>query len=101
MTEFDDLLASETGEPLSALRKGDTRDQAIARGAQLGEDEADRRRETGRDREQRIARASAYAAWEWDGKPSSSAAQRKEFRVAETELSGSLERADSPRLLKP
>lgn len=46
-----------------------TRAEAIERGRAIGVDETERRRESGHEAEQRIARASAYAAWEWDGKP--------------------------------
>lgn len=54
---------------LRALRNRMTRDQAVLFGARLGENEADHRGETGLEREQRVARAKAYAAWEYDGKP--------------------------------
>lgn len=57
---------------LRALRNRLTRDQAVDLGAQLGEMEADKRGETGREKEQRVARAKAYAAWEYDGKPANS-----------------------------
>src|SRR3990172_7025778 len=77
-----------------------TREQAVTYGRALGEDEAMRRRETGEVAEQRIRRAMAYAAWEYDGKPESGAAQRKEFGVAETSVTASLERAVFGRLLK-
>ena len=77
-----------------------SREQAVAHGRAVGEDEAARRRETGEVAEQRIRRAMAYAAWEYDGKPESAAAQRKEFEVAETSVTASLERAVFGRLLK-
>ena len=70
---------------LDALRRSKTRDEAIAYGAALGADEADRRKETGADREGRVARAKAYAAWEWDGKPAGGAHLR-EFGVARPDL---------------
>jgi hypothetical protein len=41
----------------------------------------------------------SYAAWEWDGKPASSEAQRKEFGVGEHAATSSLERAMFGRLL--
>ncbi|HKZ42718.1 MAG TPA: hypothetical protein VJ044_17275, partial [Candidatus Hodarchaeales archaeon] len=50
-----------------------TREQAIAYGSALGENEAERRRETGAVRESRVKRAMANAAWEWDGKPEGTA----------------------------
>jgi hypothetical protein len=53
---------------LRGIRK-QTREQAIDYGRRLGEDEAERRHETGAIRDERIARAKHYAAWEWDGKP--------------------------------
>jgi len=77
-----------------------SREQAVAHGRAVGEDEAARRRETGEVAEQRIRRAMAYAAWEYDGKPESGAAQREEFEVAETSVTASLERAVFGRLLK-
>lgn len=90
------IVASvSTAEELEAKR-----DAAVEYGRRLGQAEADSRRETGDDREQRIARAMAYAAWEFDGKPLSSRAQREEFGVSEPATVGSLERALSSRLLK-
>ena len=81
------------------LRKDMIREQAVAYGKALGEHEADSRQEIGERKEDRVKRAMAYAAWEWDGKPPSSEAQRKEFGVGETELTSSLERAMFGRLL--
>lgn len=49
------------------LRAG--REEALALGRRYGEDEATRRGEEGEAREQRVARAVANAAWEFDGKP--------------------------------
>lgn len=69
-----------------------TREQAIAWGKALGEDEADKRREYGAMRDERIRRAMAYAAWEFDGKPSGGA-HLKEFKLTEADVIGSLERA--------
>lgn len=46
-----------------------SREHAIELGRRYGEDEAAKRAEEGSDREQRICRAKAYAAWEYDGKP--------------------------------
>ena len=73
-----------------------TRDQAVKYGRQLGEHEANRRRESGTDREQRIKRAMAYAAWDYDGKPLSSESQRREFGVIDSPVTPSLERALFP-----
>ncbi len=72
---------------LAGVRK-QGRDAAVLLGRLLGEQTARERGDTGKDREQRVARAMAYAAWEYDGKPESSAAQRKEFGVTETVVAG-------------
>jgi hypothetical protein len=72
---------------LAGVRK-QGRDAAVLLGRLLGEQTARERGDTGRDREQRIARAMAYAAWEYDGKPESSAEQRREFGVKETVVAG-------------
>lgn len=61
------LSAAEKQAQYRARKKA--RDAAIAHGRLLGEDEAKRRGETGWVRENRIERAEAYAAWEFDGKP--------------------------------
>jgi hypothetical protein len=45
------------------------REAAIEVGRLLGEAEAERRGEKGESRQGRVARAMAYAAWEYDGKP--------------------------------
>lgn len=57
-----------------------TREEAIERGRKLGEDEAYRRREIGEEAESRIARAMAYAAWEFDGKPTDGG-YKNEFKI--------------------
>lgn len=67
---------------LRALRNRMTREQAVEAGARLGADEADRRGETDQDRDDRVARAKAYAAWEYDGKPTDGRHMR-EFGVAQ------------------
>ena len=111
MSEYDDVVSdpfqgrhakdSESVPPAGKPRFANwTREQAVAHGRAVGEDEAERRRETGEVAEQRIRRAMAYAAWEYDGKPESGAAQREEFEVAETSVTASLERAVFGRLLK-
>ena len=71
---------------------------AIEMGRRYGTDEANRRRETGDWRENRIRRAMAYAAWEFDGKPPGGA-HLKEFGI-DTNLTPSLDRAVFGRLLK-
>ena len=90
----EEFIASKPAEEAAKIRevmlKDITRDQAIAWGRALGEDEADRRRETGELRQERINRAMAYAAWEYNGKPAGGA-HLKEFGVT-TELTPSLER---------
>lgn len=91
MSEFDALI-EETATASPEIRNL-TRAEAVEYGRQLGAHEADRRRETGSDREQRIKRAMAYAAWDYDGKPISSEAQRKEFGVVDSPVTPSLERA--------
>jgi len=53
---------------LAAVRS-QGRDAAILRGRLLGEDTARLKRETGGMRDERVRRAMAYAAWEYDGKP--------------------------------
>lgn len=79
MSEFDGFLekmpsnleqVAEVAEAiqLAALRS-QPREVAIERGRALGEDETRKRGETGQEREIRIKRAMAYAAWEYDGKP--------------------------------
>lgn len=86
------------GSVSTAAELAEKRRKAVEHGRALGTHEADSRRETESDREQRIARAMAYAAWEFDGKPLSSQAQRKEFGVSEQATRGSLERALSSRI---
>lgn len=57
---------------LKAARKPG-RDAAVLMGRLYGELEADRRGETGELRDERVRRAQAYAAWEFDGKPAGGA----------------------------
>jgi hypothetical protein len=95
MGEYDEIVASTAEENaelleenrLAGVRK-QGRDAAVLLGRLLGEQTARERGDTGKDREQRVARAMAYAAWEYDGKPVSSAAQRREFGVTETVVAG-------------
>lgn len=72
---------------LAALRATSSRAGAVDRGRRYGEDEADRRAEVGLEREQRVARAMAYAAWEYDGKPSGGTHLR-EFGIGTHALEG-------------
>ena len=95
MGEYDEIVASTAEENaelleenrLAGVRK-QGRDAAVLLGRLLGEQTARERGDTGKDKEQRIARAMAYAAWEYDGKPVSSALQRREFGVTETVVAG-------------
>jgi hypothetical protein len=64
----DELAAQAEAIQLAALR-AKPREAAIEHGRQLGEDEANKRNETGEERDNRIKRAMAYAAWEYDGRP--------------------------------
>lgn len=59
-----------------AEKRGLTREQAIEIGARLGADTADKRGEAGELRSDRIARAMAYAAWDFDGRPTTSTATK-------------------------
>jgi hypothetical protein len=67
------------------------RKAAIEIGRRYGEDEATKRRELGDVRDQRVRRAMAYAAWEFDSKPAGVDYQ-KEFGIHKHELVESLER---------
>lgn len=113
MSEYDDIaeglterdsrepmLQPEENSPGPSRSVSSGREAAVARGRALGEDEANRRNETGEIMQERIRRAMAYAAWEFDGKPESSAAQRREFQVTDSPLTASMDRAIFGRLLK-
>lgn len=90
--------AAEVAEAiqLAALR-AKPREVAIERGRRFGENEADRRGELGREREVRVKRAMAYAAWEYDGKPLGVGDRyQKEFGLGVVgELQGALQRGGS------
>jgi hypothetical protein len=58
---------------IGAVRRRWSRSEAVAHGRALGEDTAVQKGEVGLARDQRVARAQAYAAWEWDGKPTGGA----------------------------
>ena len=82
------------------LNEGMTREQAIKYGQALGESEAERRRETGEERDIRIRRAMAYAAWEFDGRPPGMIGKHlREFEV-EMNLTDSLYRGASQPIKK-
>lgn len=92
MGEYDEVAASAErmaelaeGIQLAALRSSMSRAEAVARGEQAGRAEGVRRGETGKNLEDRVARAKAYAAWEWDGKPAGGA-HLHEFGVASPQL---------------
>ena len=78
---------------LPAERKiSGTRLEAIERGRLLGEDETSRRRE--QDEVSRVSRAMAYAAWEFDGKPTG-VDYKKEFGIGGATVEGSFDRPDA------
>lgn len=90
----------EQQEKMREVMRGDmTREQAVMYGQALGESEAERRRETGADKDQRVRRAMAYAAWEFDGRPQGMIEHLREFGV-EVKLTASLDREASKRLLR-
>lgn len=65
-----------------AARASEGRAAAIEQGRLLGADTARSLREDTHQSAQRTARAMAYAAWEFDGKPDGWDAYVKEFGVA-------------------
>ena len=74
MSEYDvDLDAPIVSE---AEKRGWTREQAIEHGRLLGEDTARQRGETGELRAERVERAMRYAAWDYDGRPTSGVATK-------------------------
>ncbi len=75
----EDLAVQAEAIKLAAVRSK-PREAAIDLGRRLGEQTADAKGETGPDRDQRVRRAMAYAAWEYDGKPAGGAHLR-EFGV--------------------
>lgn len=66
----------------TAVKRGLSREQAIEEGALLGAGDADR-----------VARAKAYAAWDYDGRPESSQPQREEMGLGTLDVAGFLDRA--------
>lgn len=80
----DDIFSESTGEAAPEIRNL-TREQAIEYGRKLAEaiDPHD---------EGRMRRAMAYAAWDYDGRPISSAPQREEMGVESPDLAGYEER---------
>ena len=101
LAETDGVTEAEkariVGSVSTAADLEDLRREAIEHGRALGTAEANSRRETGSDRDQRIKRAMAYAAWEFDGKPQSSERQRQEFGVTKTDVTPSLDRVLTDR----
>ena len=79
------LAAEAEVARVEALRSRWSRAEAVAHGAALGLETAVLRGESGQDRDQRVARARAYAAWEWDGKPAGGA-HLAEFGVVRPEV---------------
>lgn len=65
---------------VGALRRSVSREQMVFRAGQAAAEVSVRRGESRLDREGRVARARAYAAWEWDGKPEGDA-HLEEFGV--------------------
>ena len=87
MNEAVDPFDLTTPIVSSAEKRGWTREQAIAYGKLLGEDEARRRNEPKNWADSRVKRAMAYAAWEFDGKPMGKGAEyRAEFGIPEPAL---------------
>lgn len=72
----EEMAERTEGRKLAAVRS-QGRDAAVLRGRLLGESEAARRGETGQDRDDRVKRAMAYAAWEYDGKPTDGSHMRE------------------------
>lgn len=73
-----------------------TREDAVEFGSKLGVDETYRRREDGEDADQRIRRAIAYAAWEYDGKPEGGA-YPAEFGIKRSSLIDSFDRPEGKK----
>lgn len=70
-----------------------TRDEAIAEGRRAGQLEARSRGEDEEHTADRISRAAAYAAWEYDGSPLDAEDRYlKEFGLSDQKLLPSLER---------
>lgn len=91
--------AEAVAEPKKKVASGSAREKAVQIGKQLGEAEAVLRREHGEEREIRIRRAMAYAAWEFDGRPAQRSEYYKEFGVEDRKVTGSLDREASKRLV--
>lgn len=101
MSGYDEFVSpAERAErkKTAARRRQFSREQAVEFGGRLGEDEARSRREVNSDGSlsvaglERVARARAYAAWEYDGKPPGFDAG--EFGVDRREVLPSLERQE-------
>lgn len=71
----------------------EARARAIEYGRALGADAARRQGETGEEAMLRVARAAAYAAWEFDGKPEGEAeAYAQEFGLDRREVTAAADR---------
>ena len=66
-------LDLKADEPIvsEARKRGLAREEAIEIGRRLGADTARQRGEVGEVAQERIERAMAYAAWDYDGRPTS------------------------------
>ena len=109
MSEFDALspeaqASKEASEAAAIISEAESvigsgmleemRKEAIERGRSYGVQEADRRSDTGQEREQRILWAMAYAAWEFDGKPTENDERyRKEFGLSAPAVTDQADRA--------
>lgn len=77
----------------SAAKDEEARARAIAYGRALGADAARRQGETGEEAMLRVARAAAYAAWEFDGKPEGQAeAYAQEFGIERRQVTAVADR---------
>lgn len=87
-------LISEAESVIDSGMLGELRKQAIERGRLYGVHEADRRGDSGAEREQRILWAMAYAAWEFDGKPiENDGRYRSEFSLSAPAVTDQADRA--------
>ena len=90
----EEAVISEAASVIDSSMLGELREQAIERGRLYGEHEANRRGDTGEEREQRILWATAYSAWEFDGKPTENDQRyRKEFGLSAPAVTDQADRA--------
>jgi hypothetical protein len=85
LTLRDQMLLAK--DPVVLRTKNFSREDWVALGRRLGEDEAVGRREEGAERADRVRRAGEYAGWEWNGKPARSATGKRVFRSYPKKLS--------------